>query len=167
MDRADKPKARSLPDIRMRIAKVGQEDLAYVQEDNQATTWAGCGCVLLAAVTTARSAISLADFTGFPQEFTELVLEIMQLLELSSDSSFGRLRELVRDIAADSADIKLALESALETFLKKSIPLIHELERARNYRVLGGGRQNWVDDGELCLMLEQLEEQRSFPSSGR
>jgi hypothetical protein len=133
----------------------------------QATTWASCGCVLLAAaVTTARSAISLADFTGFAQEFTELVLEIMQLLELSSDSSFGRLRVLVGDIAADSADIKPALESALETFLNKSIPLVHELERARNYRVLGGGRQNWVDDGELCLMLEQLEERYSIDDFG-
>jgi hypothetical protein len=144
-----------------------QQDLACVREDNQATTWASCGCVLLAAaVTTARSAISLSDFTGFPEEFTELVLEIMQLLELSSDTSFSRLKELVRDMAADSADIKLALDSVLDTFLKKSIPLVHELERARNYRVLGGGRQDWVDDGELCLLLEQLEEQYSIDDLG-
>jgi hypothetical protein len=144
-----------------------ESELACIPEDNLGTSWASCGCVLLAAaVTSARSAISLSGFTGFPEEFTALVVEVMELVDVWSHPLFRRLEKLVQNPAADSAEIKSVFESAAGELWNKASRLALELEKARNYRVLGGGRQDWVDDGELCLLLEQLEEQYSIDDLG-
>jgi hypothetical protein len=118
----------------------------FVGEDDLGTTFASVGMVfLVAAALETESSALLRLLTGYPAEFIQLVLRAMWVQTFREGAPFRDVGQTILIGRADMAEVRGALEAALETFWldADTADTDQRFTDARAGRLFGGSRQDW------------------------
>lgn len=130
---------------------------AYVEGDDSATTFESIGVVLMASLLSgSRSPVLLAQLTGLPEQFAAEVIRLMNFDDFWHSEDFAELERTFRNKPDDYADVGHAQYWVLvEVWFESRLPRMESvLEEARQRRIFGGAFQHWIDDEELDAFLD-------------
>jgi hypothetical protein len=133
---------------------------AEVSGDDLGTTYGTAGAVILAAILTAsRSPERLAELTGLPTAFVDVVLANMDRGNLWHSENCIALCNTLRSRGDDHDEVECAIHSVLEFFWSNEwLPgLIEILPALRGTCLLFGRSQTWIDEEFLeCALGPEL-----------
>lgn len=134
-----------------RIQEIVADNLIgrYSRGDDSATTLVSIGYILLAsALADTRSPAELSAVTGFPDDFSEAVVSVMDEFELWQTDWFTILQYVAHRGKASPEEVKDAFNGATGGFYEVDWPREYfarfEITRARV--VIGGETQNYIDE---------------------